>query len=176
MLRCSNGVMQPFRLLGWWRWMYRLSPYTYLVEGLLGQAIGKREITCAPLELATVTPPSGQTCQQFFERYISDNGGYLTNPNATSDCGFCAFRTTDQFLLSSFNIEYSHHWRNFGIFIAYVLFNVSCISFSLPTECQTYWLFYRLPPLSHSLTSSVSMVRTSGYGLRHVSSAGSRQM
>jgi ATP-binding cassette, subfamily G (WHITE), member 2, SNQ2 len=27
-----NGVMQPFQLLGWWKWMYRFSPYTYLVE------------------------------------------------------------------------------------------------------------------------------------------------
>ena len=33
----SDGVLQPFRELGWWRWMYRLSPYTYLIEGLLGQ-------------------------------------------------------------------------------------------------------------------------------------------
>ena len=34
---CSDGVLQPFRLLGWWRWMYRLSPFTYLIEALLGQ-------------------------------------------------------------------------------------------------------------------------------------------
>ena len=32
----SNGVLQPFRQLGWWRWMYHLSPYTYLVEALMG--------------------------------------------------------------------------------------------------------------------------------------------
>ena len=36
-LRFSNGVLQPFSQLGWWRWMYRLSPFTYLIEGLLGQ-------------------------------------------------------------------------------------------------------------------------------------------
>ncbi|KAG5352687.1 hypothetical protein C0989_001029 [Termitomyces sp. Mn162] len=33
----SNGVIQPFAELGWWKWMYRLSPYTYLMEGLVGQ-------------------------------------------------------------------------------------------------------------------------------------------
>lgn len=33
----SNGVMQPFNQLGWWQWMYYLSPFTYLIEGLLGQ-------------------------------------------------------------------------------------------------------------------------------------------
>lgn len=44
----SNGVLQPFRLLGWWRWMYRLSPYTYLIEGLLGQGMfpGIMGLTC----------------------------------------------------------------------------------------------------------------------------------
>ena len=34
-----NGVLQPFAQLGWWKWMYRISPYTYLIEGLLGQGM-----------------------------------------------------------------------------------------------------------------------------------------
>jgi len=29
-----DGVLQPFRELHWWSWMYHLSPYTYLIEGL----------------------------------------------------------------------------------------------------------------------------------------------
>jgi hypothetical protein len=33
----SNGVLQPYKHLGWWKWMYRVSPYTYVVEGLVGQ-------------------------------------------------------------------------------------------------------------------------------------------
>ena len=28
--------MQPFRELHWWQWMYHLSPFTYVVEGLTG--------------------------------------------------------------------------------------------------------------------------------------------
>ena len=28
--------MQPFRELKWWKWMYRVSPYTYLIEALMG--------------------------------------------------------------------------------------------------------------------------------------------
>lgn len=32
----SNGVLQPYRQLGWWKWMYRLSPFSYIIEGLLG--------------------------------------------------------------------------------------------------------------------------------------------
>ncbi|KAG6908741.1 hypothetical protein DXG01_003445 [Tephrocybe rancida] len=119
----SNGVLQPFRELGWWRWMYRLSPYTYLTEALIGQALGQKPIVCSAIELVTLDPPSGQTCQGFLQTYMNNSGGYVTNPTATSGCEFCAFATTDQFLESSFNIFYSHHWRNFGIFIAYIIFN-----------------------------------------------------
>jgi len=32
-----NGVLQPYRALGWWKWMHRLSPFTYVIEGILGQ-------------------------------------------------------------------------------------------------------------------------------------------
>jgi len=59
------------------------------------------------------------------QNYISNAGGYLTNPDATSSCQFCSSRTTDQFLGPSFNIQYSHHWRNVGFLAAYILFNVS---------------------------------------------------
>ncbi|KAG2038968.1 P-loop containing nucleoside triphosphate hydrolase protein [Suillus americanus] len=32
-----DGVIQPFMELNWWKWMYRASPFTYIIEGLLGQ-------------------------------------------------------------------------------------------------------------------------------------------
>ncbi|KAL0563795.1 ATP-binding cassette transporter snq2, partial [Marasmius crinis-equi] len=32
-----NGVFQPYSQLGWWRWLYHIVPYTYFIEGLLGQ-------------------------------------------------------------------------------------------------------------------------------------------
>ena len=124
----SDGVLQPFRELGWWRWMYRLSPFTYLIEAMLGQAIGHSEITCAAKELVTIEPPSGQTCAQYMGNFIQVAGEYLTNENDTSACHYCASRTTDAFLEESFNIYYSHHWRDFGIFCAYIIFNVSCLS------------------------------------------------
>jgi ATP-binding cassette subfamily G (WHITE) protein 2 (SNQ2) len=33
----SNGVLQPYQHLGWWKWMYRVSPYTYVIEAVIGQ-------------------------------------------------------------------------------------------------------------------------------------------
>ncbi|KAL4248575.1 ABC transporter superfamily protein [Abortiporus biennis] len=124
-----NGVLQPFRALGWWRWMYRVSPYTYLIEGILGQAIGHKPIQCSAVEYVSVDPPSGQSCAQYLNPFINNAGGYLTNPDATSACQYCAFATTDQYLLTNFNIQYSHHWRNFGLFWVFIGFNIASIYF-----------------------------------------------
>lgn len=88
-------------------------------------ALGKQEIQCSDIELVTIQPPSGQTCSQYMDPYISAAGGYLSNANATSDCGYCSFATTDAFLGQSFNIFYSNHWRDLGIFVAFIFFNVS---------------------------------------------------
>ncbi|KZS99528.1 uncharacterized protein LAESUDRAFT_667875, partial [Laetiporus sulphureus 93-53] len=113
------GVLQPYRELGWWQRMYRLSPFTYLIEGMVGQAMGNTPIRCSSTELVSLNLPSGQTC--------SDYGGYITNRDATSGCEYCEFTTADEFLETSFNICYKNHWRDFGLFIAYIGFNVWCI-------------------------------------------------
>ncbi|KAI0698983.1 pleiotropic drug resistance ABC transporter [Cerioporus squamosus] len=94
--------------LGWWRWMYHLSPFTYLIEALLGQSLGKMPIECSAVELVTIEPPSGMSCANYMGPFISFAGG-----------------STDAFLGSSFNIYYSHHWRDVGIFVAFICFNVS---------------------------------------------------
>ena len=56
--------------------------------------------------------------------YIAHAGGYISNPNSTSDCRFCPFRNTDEFLDLSFNIKYSNRWRDVGIFTGFIVFNV----------------------------------------------------
>ncbi|KZT26064.1 hypothetical protein NEOLEDRAFT_1063724 [Neolentinus lepideus HHB14362 ss-1] len=122
-----NGVLQPYAQLGWWQWMYRLSPFTYLIEGLLGQSVGKTLISCSDVEYVTLTPPSGLTCGDYMQAFISYAGGYLADPNATSGCQFCSSRTTDQLLATYFNIEYAHRWRNFGLFFVYIAFNTAAI-------------------------------------------------
>ena len=155
--RNSNGVLQPFKELGWWRWMYRLSPYTYLVEALMGNGkrlfharyfsnhslnsmwylgLGGQEVTCSDIEYATINPPAGLTCSQYMDPYIASSGGYLTNPDSTTACQFCSLRTTDELLDLSFNIKYSNRWRDVGIFIAFIAFNV-CDSLLYVASCLT---------------------------------------
>ncbi|KAJ7852075.1 hypothetical protein B0H14DRAFT_3085739 [Mycena olivaceomarginata] len=108
-----NGVLQPFRALGWWQWMYR--------------RLGNTMLPCAAVELLKVDPPSGQTCGTYFAKYISFAGGYLTNSDATSACEFCSTATTDQLLGPSFNIIYSHHWRDAGLMFVYIGFNIMAL-------------------------------------------------
>lgn len=122
-----NGVLQPFRVLGWWQWMHRLSPFSYLIEGILGQAIGRQQVNCSPIEFVNITPPSGQSCGQYMTPFISRVGGYLTNPNATSSCQFCTVRTTDELIGTNFDIFYNHRWRNLGFMMVYITFNVFCV-------------------------------------------------
>ncbi|KAJ7852054.1 pleiotropic drug resistance ABC transporter [Mycena olivaceomarginata] len=124
-----TGVLQPFSQLGWWKWMYHVSPFTYLIEGLLGQALGGKAMECSAVELVTVNPPDGQTCGEFFASYISFAGGYLTNSDATSACRFCSTANTDQFLGGAFNILYKNHWRDLGFMCVYIGFNIACIYF-----------------------------------------------
>ncbi|KAF9224734.1 pleiotropic drug resistance ABC transporter [Gyrodon lividus] len=122
-----NGVLQPFSQLGWWRWMYRISPFTYMVSGFLSQVISHQPIICSSTELVILQPPSGVTCGAYMGPYFSYAGGYVMNPQATSACAFCPFETTDQYMMLSLNIEYSHHWRDLGILLGIVLFNVFAI-------------------------------------------------
>jgi ATP-binding cassette subfamily G (WHITE) protein 2 (SNQ2) len=98
-------------------------------------AIGHEQVQCSAVELVTITPPSGLTCGQYMDRFISTAGGYLTNPDAASSCQFCGIRTTDQLLGRVFDISYDHHWRNVGIMIAFFFFNVSRPPFYEMTFC-----------------------------------------
>lgn len=118
------GVVQPVSLMpGFWTFMYKLSPYTYVIQNLVSSFLHNRKVTCSSSELARIDPPSGQTCEQFFANFISSAGGYIDNPSATSNCGYCPYTVADQYMLT-IGIKYKYIWRNIGFFCAYVIFNL----------------------------------------------------
>jgi ABC-type multidrug transport system permease subunit len=47
----------------------------------------------------------------------------VLNKNATSGCEYCSLTVADQFLASD-QIYYSQRWRNFGIVLAFIAFNI----------------------------------------------------
>jgi len=126
-------LVQPQNLVGFWIWMYRISPFTYLAGGLLSTSLANAPLTCSDVELVTVQPPAGQTCIAYLQDYITSiGGGYVANENATADCQFCSASSTNSFL-SSISVSYSTRWRDFGILNAYIVFNVAAALF-------LYWL------------------------------------
>lgn len=102
--------------------MYRVSPFTYWIGGIVGTELHGREITCATREANIFNPPSGMTCGEYLQPLL-EQAGSLANPDATSQCRYCTVTTADQLLAAS-GIFWSQRFRNFGIMWAYIAFNM----------------------------------------------------
>jgi ABC-type multidrug transport system permease subunit len=107
---------------GFWKWMYYLSPFTYLISAVLSVGLSQTEVHCSDIELLSFQPTNGTTCGSFMKPFISGRGGYLVDSQATDMCQFCPIGQTDVYL-EFLNIRYDDRWRNFGILWAYTVFN-----------------------------------------------------
>ncbi|KAL2838015.1 ABC-2 type transporter-domain-containing protein [Aspergillus pseudoustus] len=129
------GVLAgPSQLPGFWIFMYRVSPFTYLVSAMLSTGVSGTTAHCEQVEYLTLTPPNNTTCYDYMETFIYTNnmGGYLQNDNATSDCTFCQISSTDTFL-AGVQSNFNDAWRNFGLMWVYIFFNIGAAVF-------IYWL------------------------------------
>ncbi|KAL7423778.1 Multidrug resistance protein [Cryptotrichosporon argae] len=127
------GVLVTYQELpGFWKFMNRVSPFTYLTEGLLGTALGRATVVCDSSEYLTFTPAAGETCGEYMTPYIATYGGYLLSDAATTECQFCSISSTDTFL-ASFGVYYDHRWRDFGLMWIYIVFNIAA-------AIAIYWL------------------------------------
>ncbi|KAJ5082688.1 ABC multidrug transporter C [Penicillium argentinense] len=136
------GVLAtPEKMPGFWIFMYRLSPFTYLVSAMLSTGVSGTKAECSAVEYLSIQPPSGQTCFQYMERYMSQYGGYLQNEEATSNCSFCSISSTDAYL-AQVGSYYKDAWRNFGFMWVYIIFNIAA-------AVGIYWLA-RVPKGSRS--------------------------
>ena len=118
------GILQPReKMPGFWkRFMYNVSPFTYVVQALVAPLVHNKSVKCEPHELNIMDPPSGQNCGDFLKTYIANNTGYLINPDATANCEYCPYTVQDQ-VVEKFNVKWSYRWRNFGFLWAYICFN-----------------------------------------------------
>lgn len=132
----TRVLATPEVLPGFWIFMYRASPFTYLVSAVLSTGLSGTAIECSSIELMHIPPPAGQNCSSYLDRYAKTAGSKVINPAATTDCQMCAMSRTDQFL-ALINIYYSDVWRNVGLLFVYVVFNAAAAVF-------LYWLM-RVP-------------------------------
>jgi ATP-binding cassette subfamily G (WHITE) protein 2 (PDR) len=112
--------------------MYRVSPFSYIVSGMMATGIANTKVVCADKEYLHFNPPSGQSCQAYLDPYINAFGGYLRDVNETTNCSFCPISETNDFL-AQVNSFYSQRWRNWGLTWAFVAFNIAGAVFM-------YWL------------------------------------
>ncbi|BGP47011.1 ATP-binding cassette transporter snq2 [Rhodotorula kratochvilovae] len=130
------GVTVTYKeMLGFWRFLYRVNPFTYVVEGTMVNEMHGLAITCTPRELRVFNPPEGQTCAEWAGAFLRASTGYLTNPDATSSCEYCQYANGDEFA-STYGWEWRNRGRDIGIFAAFVLFNCAV------TVTASKWLRY----------------------------------
>ncbi|KAK0628794.1 ABC-2 type transporter-domain-containing protein [Bombardia bombarda] len=118
------GVLaSPDTMPRFWIFMYYLSPFTYLVSGMLSTGVANTEVQCAQNELLHFAPVNGTTCKEYMATYISAAGGYLEDEMSRTMCSYCPIEDTNVFL-AGVGSNYADRWRNFGIMFAFIIFNI----------------------------------------------------
>lgn len=118
------GILQPRQKMpGFWRrFMYNVSPFTYVVQSLVAPLVHNKKVICNENEFNIMDPPLGQTCGEYLQTYTSTHTGYIRNPNAMFACEYCPYSYQSQ-VVEKFNVKWIYRWRNFGLLWAYILFN-----------------------------------------------------
>ncbi|RYP53146.1 hypothetical protein DL768_001820 [Monosporascus sp. mg162] len=94
-------------LPGFWTFMYRASPATYLVGGTMSTAVANTDITCADYEVLHLVLPSGgsMSCDGLLSPFAEAAGSRVLDPAALDKCGYCPLGTTNDFL-AQFELSY----------------------------------------------------------------------
>ena len=133
----SGVLATPEQLPGFWIFMYRISPLTYIVSGLMAAGTADSPVVCSAVEVLQMFPPPNMTCSEYLEPFARVAGGYVTNlTSSPSLCGYCAMRNTDTYL-TTIHSFLKDTWRNFGFIWIYIIFNIVA-------ACCLYWLI-RVP-------------------------------
>ncbi|KAL9579505.1 MAG: hypothetical protein Q9212_005068, partial [Teloschistes hypoglaucus] len=138
-----NGVVTPYSQLSvfWKYWMYYLDPSTYWIGGVMAATLPTVQVQCAKSEAAYFDPAPGQTCAQYAANFVQQAGvGYLTNPNASSECGYCRFKTGEEYM-AALNVFPDDKWRDFGIFLMFCITNWLLVYFFIWSVRVKGWGF-----------------------------------
>lgn len=119
------GVLSPPNQMSstlYSKFFYNVNPIRFVVSTLVPNELHGLRVECLPTELYRFSAPAMQTCGQWAGPYVQRVGGYIANPDATSDCGYCPVATGDEFF-AQFGMNFSERGRNIGILIAFTAFN-----------------------------------------------------
>ncbi|KAK6884936.1 Opaque-specific ABC transporter CDR3 [Candida tropicalis] len=110
---------------GFWIFLYRCNPFTYLTSSMMSVGVGDSFVKCAPNEILHFPPeyPGTQKCKDYMGTYIAIAGGYLLNPDDTDNCGYCILDQTNTYL-KYLDISVSDFGRDVGIFVCFIVVNI----------------------------------------------------
>jgi ABC-type multidrug transport system permease subunit len=118
-----------------------MMPSTYWIGGVLAATLSDIQVQCGPAEAAMFNPPPGQTCGQYAQSYVNQRGtGYITNPTATSDCGYCPYSNGVEYM-ATINVNPSDKWKYLPIFLGFVFSNWLLVYFFVYTVRVKGWGF-----------------------------------
>jgi ABC-type multidrug transport system permease subunit len=88
-------------------------------------------VRCAEREFATFNPPANQTCGVYLTDYMGGMGARanLTNPDATSRCQVCQYRTGADYLSNLNLVDYYYGWRDAGIVVLFAFSSYAMVYF-----------------------------------------------
>ena len=92
---------------------FPLTPYRYLIGGLLSNLLGGVQLTCTEQQTQFVTPPAGvANCASYLGEFVSTATGFITNPDASGvPCGYCQYQAGDEYL-ETVQTRFSERWRS----------------------------------------------------------------
>ncbi|KAF2022234.1 hypothetical protein BU24DRAFT_471381 [Aaosphaeria arxii CBS 175.79] len=125
-------IVNPADLPRFWLFMYRISPLTYFIAGVVTAGLAYTQIKCSSIELLKIELPTGRMCGEYMDSYMQLACGFVEDTQTTESCNYCPVGDSDAFL-RSMGIRVEHKWRNFWILACYVVFNV-VLAFGL------YWM------------------------------------
>ncbi|CAO1616995.1 unnamed protein product [Jaminaea pallidilutea] len=133
-LAIVNGVIVPKSMMTqpWRSFVYYVNPLSYYIQAQVSTILHNEPVICNEEDTFRFNPASG-TCDSYAGAWAQSAGGYLTNPMATTNCGYCQYSIGDQFA-QSLNANYGFRWQAFGIFLGFCVFNIAA-TFAL------YWYF-----------------------------------
>jgi len=91
------GVLVPYsQIQDFWKyWLYYMNPFNYLMGSLLVFTTYDVVVKCKESEFALFNPLGNQTCGEYLDDYLQGmgSGANLTNPDATSGCKVCQYKS-----------------------------------------------------------------------------------
>ncbi|TDZ36627.1 Brefeldin A resistance protein [Colletotrichum spinosum] len=139
-----NGILVPYASMPvFWRfWIYFANPTTWFSRGVLSAILPPSSVQCSDAELARFNPPPGSTCGEYADRFVREvaGTGYLENPNATSNCGYCQYSNGAEYM-QRLNVYTTDKWPAFGIMVAFAVVNWAMVYFFVYTVRIRGWSF-----------------------------------